>query len=181
MDPLLTAWMSEVRLFNGRLHLVSPSLESSLEGQVRDTMELITVIREPVIGDLGAGSGFLGIPYKVANPEARVSLIERSGKKCLFLRHVIDRLGLPGIEVVEADPLKKVVGPFPALMSRSFSPKESLIRAVLRAVQPPGRFYYIQTGEPEDMAHPRFAPIDRVSRQFGGYRLNLDSYLVTEG
>jgi 16S rRNA G527 N7-methylase RsmG len=179
MDPLLRAWMSEVRLFNNRLHLVSPSLEKSMEDQVQDTMELLALIHEPVIGDLGAGSGFLGIPYKVLNPGARVSLIERSGKKCIFLRHVIDRLGLNGVDVMEADPLKKDVGPIPALMSRAFSPKESLIRTVLRAAELPGRFYYIQTGEPEDMDHTQFTLEDRASRQFGGYRLNLDTYLVT--
>ena len=94
MDQALTLWIEEVKRFNGRLHLVSPSLEATLHEQVRDTMDLLGSVREGRIADLGSGSGFLGIPYKVMNPEAKVSLIERSGKKCLFLRHVIDRLGL---------------------------------------------------------------------------------------
>jgi len=179
MDRLLTAWIDEVKRFNKRLHLVSPSMGKTLEEQVRDTMDILAGIHEDAIGDLGSGSGFLGIPYGIMNPAARVYLIERSEKKCLFLRHVTDRLGLKGLEVVEADPLRKAVGPFPALMSRSFSPKESLIEAVLRTSTLPGRFYYIQTGDPEGMSHPQFTLEDRISRQFSGYRLNLDVYLVT--
>ncbi|HNY64378.1 MAG TPA: class I SAM-dependent methyltransferase [Deltaproteobacteria bacterium] len=179
MDQALTLWIEEVKRFNGRLHLVSPSLEATLHEQVRDTMDLLGSVREGRIADLGSGSGFLGIPYKVMNPEAKVSLIERSGKKCLFLRHVIDRLGLKDIDVVEADPLKRPVGPFPALMSRSFSPRESLVKAVLSCLSLPGRFCYIQTGDPEEISHPQFSLKERVTREYGGYRLNLDTYLVT--
>jgi 16S rRNA (guanine527-N7)-methyltransferase len=179
MDQALAFWMAEVKRFNGRLHLVSPSLEKNLQEQVQDTMSLLGCIREEHIGDLGSGSGFLGIPYKIMNPAARVSLIERSEKKCLFLRHVVDGLGLKDVEVVEADPLKKSVGPFPALMSRSFSPRESLVKAVLRCLALPGRFYYVQTGEPEEMSHPQFARQERTAREYGGYRLNLDEYLIT--
>lgn len=179
MDKAIFTWIEEVKRFNKRLHLVSPSLEKTLAEQARDTMEILACIREEHIGDLGSGSGFLGIPYKIVHPSAHVSLIERSGKKCIFLRHVIDRLGVKGMEVMEADPLKTRVGPFPALMSRSFSPKESLIQAILRTTTLPGRFYYVQTGEPEEMSHPQLILLDRITRQFEGYRLNLDTYQVT--
>jgi 16S rRNA (guanine527-N7)-methyltransferase len=179
MDQALITWVHEVKRFNPRLHLVSASMEKTLEEQVQDTMDLLGSIHEDAIGDLGSGSGFLGIPYKVMNPAAHVTLIERSEKKCLFLRHVTEQLGFGDIEVVEADPLKKAVGPYPALMSRSFSPKESLIQAVLRACALPGSFYYIQTGDPEELSHPQFNLQDRISRQCGGYRLNLDAYRVT--
>jgi 16S rRNA (guanine(527)-N(7))-methyltransferase RsmG len=179
MDRALSTWMNEVRLFNKRLHLVSSSMEKTLGEQVRDTMELLSRIREDAVGDLGSGSGFLGIPYKILHPDAHVWLVERSAKKCLFLRHVVEKLGLKDVEVVEADPLKKAVGPFPALMSRSFSPKESLIQAVLRTCTLPGKFYYIQTGDPEGLSNPGLTLEDRASLQFKGYTLNLDAYLVT--
>jgi 16S rRNA (guanine527-N7)-methyltransferase len=179
MENALLTWIEEVKRFNKRLHLVSASMEKTLLEQARDTMEILAGVREDAVGDLGAGSGFLGVLYKIVNPSARVAFIERSGKKCLFLRHVIDRLGMEGMEVVEADPLKTRVGPFPALMSRSFSPKESLAEAVLRTAIIPGHFYYVQTGDPEDMNHPQLILEDRAKRQFKGYRLNLDTYLVT--
>lgn len=179
MERTIAAWIGEVRRFNRRLHLVSPSLEKTLEDQVRDTMGILACIREQAIADLGSGSGFLGIPYKVANPDAAVCLIERSAKKCLFLRHTVQLLGLKDIHVEEADPLKKIVGPYPALMSRSFSPRESLVEAVLRTAAPDGRFYYVQTGEADEVIHPRITLEERISRVLAGYTLNLDRYLVT--
>ena len=179
MDRAIVTWIGEVRRFNRRLHLVSPSLEKTLEDQVRHTMEILACIREGAIADLGSGSGVLGIPYKVANPAAAVCLIERSSKKCLFLRHAVQVLGLKGVQVEEADPLKKIVGPYPALMSRSFSPRESLVEAVLRTLAPDGRFYYLQTGSPDEVIHPGITLEERISRVFKGYTLNLDRYLVT--
>lgn len=50
--------------------------------------------------DIGSGAGFPGIPLKIARPEWRVTLLEATGKKALFLRHVIDVLQLKEIDVV---------------------------------------------------------------------------------
>jgi len=178
MQDLISTWADEVRSYNKRLHLVSSGMEKNLEEQANQTMELVRRISEPEIGDLGSGSGFLGFLYKIVNPESTVYLIERSSKKCLFLRHAADLLGLQNIEVIEADPLKQAVGPFPALMSRSFSPFERLPDAVLSAVSSPGRFYYFQTGTPMPVTHPRFQENGRFFQVFRGYRLNLDAYLI---
>ncbi len=50
--------------------------------------------------DIGSGAGFPGIPLKIARPEWRVTLLEATGKKALFLRHMIDVLQLNEIDVV---------------------------------------------------------------------------------
>jgi 16S rRNA (guanine527-N7)-methyltransferase len=54
-----------------------------------------------MIADAGSGAGFPGIPIKIASPEIDVSLIESSGKKSAFLRHIIRVLGLTGINVID--------------------------------------------------------------------------------
>ncbi len=178
MEELIRTWINEVRRYNKRLHLVSSAMEKTLEEQISDTMNLLGHVSEPAIGDLGTGSGFLAFPYKIMNPGSTVFLIERSLKKCIFLRHVIDMLGLQDIEVIEADPLKQSVGPFPALMSRSFSPFENLPDAVLSAISSPGRFYYFQAGAPAPVAHPLFQESGHFSKGYRDYRLNLDVYLI---
>jgi 16S rRNA (guanine527-N7)-methyltransferase len=51
--------------------------------------------------DIGSGAGFPGLPLAIVRPELRVTLIEPSRKKCAFLRHVVRRLPLENVAVVE--------------------------------------------------------------------------------
>lgn len=51
--------------------------------------------------DLGSGAGFPALPLKIVVPELVVALVESTGKKASFLRHIIRILGLEGIEVIE--------------------------------------------------------------------------------
>ncbi|ABG06115.1 methyltransferase GidB [Rubrobacter xylanophilus DSM 9941] len=54
------------------------------------------------VADVGSGGGLPGIPLKILLPEARVVLIESTGKKADFLRYAIESLGLSGVDVVNA-------------------------------------------------------------------------------
>jgi len=53
------------------------------------------------VADVGSGAGFPGIPIKIMRPEIEMYLIEPSGKKAAFLRHIIGILRLEKIEVME--------------------------------------------------------------------------------
>jgi 16S rRNA (guanine527-N7)-methyltransferase len=53
------------------------------------------------VADIGSGAGFPGIPIKIIRPEIEMYLIESSGKKSIFLRHIIKFLRLQNIEVIE--------------------------------------------------------------------------------
>lgn len=50
--------------------------------------------------DIGSGAGFPGIPLKIAYPQLKVSLMEPTGKRCVFLNEVINQLKLTDIEVL---------------------------------------------------------------------------------
>ncbi|MBR2545388.1 MAG: 16S rRNA (guanine(527)-N(7))-methyltransferase RsmG [Erysipelotrichaceae bacterium] len=50
--------------------------------------------------DVGSGAGFPGIPLKIAYPQLKVSLMEPTGKRCVFLNEVISQLKLTDIEVL---------------------------------------------------------------------------------
>ena len=50
--------------------------------------------------DVGSGAGFPGIPLKIAYPHLKVSLMEPTGKRCVFLNEVISQLKLTDIEVL---------------------------------------------------------------------------------
>lgn len=49
--------------------------------------------------DVGAGAGLPGLPLKLAFPHIQLALVESVGKKAQFLRHVVETLGLSGVEV----------------------------------------------------------------------------------
>jgi len=52
--------------------------------------------------DIGTGAGFPGLPLKIVLPRLQVTLVEATGKKAEFCRHVVEGLGLEGITVVHA-------------------------------------------------------------------------------
>ena len=52
--------------------------------------------------DVGTGAGFPGIPLKIIYPTMQVTLVESVGKKAMFCQHVIQTLGLEGIEVLHS-------------------------------------------------------------------------------
>jgi 16S rRNA (guanine527-N7)-methyltransferase len=53
------------------------------------------------LADAGTGAGFPGIPLKIVRPEIEIALIESSGKKTAFLRHITRLLSLTGTSVIE--------------------------------------------------------------------------------
>src|SRR5579875_690787 len=50
--------------------------------------------------DIGSGAGFPGLVLKIARPQWQVTLLEATGKKVLFLRHVIECLNLQGVVAI---------------------------------------------------------------------------------
>jgi len=52
--------------------------------------------------DIGTGAGFPGIPLKIIYPTTHVTLVESVGKKAMFCQHIISKLGLEDIDVIQS-------------------------------------------------------------------------------
>lgn len=55
---------------------------------------------EPRLIDVGTGAGLPGLPLKIVCPAIRLTLVESIRKKAEFCKHIIETLGLTGVEVV---------------------------------------------------------------------------------
>jgi 16S rRNA (guanine527-N7)-methyltransferase len=73
---------------------------SASESVVPDTMPVQRQADDLRCADVGAGAGFPGLPIKLILPEIRMTLIEATGKKVTFLRHMVSTLGLSQVEIV---------------------------------------------------------------------------------
>lgn len=50
--------------------------------------------------DVGSGGGFPAVPLKIVNENLSVTMLEATGKKCLFLKEVVKNLDLKNVEVI---------------------------------------------------------------------------------
>lgn len=50
--------------------------------------------------DVGSGGGFPAIPLKIYKPELKATLLEATGKKCEFLKAVVNELGLKNVDII---------------------------------------------------------------------------------
>lgn len=50
--------------------------------------------------DIGTGAGLPGVPLKILYPSIGLTLVDSVHKKVAFLHHLIDRLGLEGVELL---------------------------------------------------------------------------------
>jgi 16S rRNA (guanine527-N7)-methyltransferase len=67
-----------------------------------DSLSLLEVFQaeQARVLDIGAGAGFPGLPLKIARPQWELVLLEATGKKVHFQRHIIETQGLQRIEAL---------------------------------------------------------------------------------
>jgi 16S rRNA (guanine(527)-N(7))-methyltransferase RsmG len=81
--------------WNARLHLVAPcSPEEFATRHVLESLFALPHLSEDArVVDIGSGAGLPVIPCLIVRPSLRVTLIESSQKKAIFLREALRRVG----------------------------------------------------------------------------------------
>jgi len=104
--------------------------------------------------DIGTGAGFPGVPLKILFPQPRLVLLEPTAKKTAFLHHIIGKLGLENVEVLnsraeEAAHLPAYREQFALVLSRAVALLPTLVELTLPFCRVGGRFIAQKKGEIE--------------------------------
>jgi 16S rRNA (guanine527-N7)-methyltransferase len=156
VGTLLTRYIEEIELFNPAYGLVgAKTREDLVTRHILDSLAPLGIIlgllgelfppgrtgtaeRAPRIADVGSGAGLPGIPLAIALPEARITLIERMGRRAGFLRNTVAVLGLNNAAVEEVEMEQAGPGRFDLLCFRAFRPLEPPVIRTLRGLLAPG-------------------------------------------
>jgi 16S rRNA (guanine527-N7)-methyltransferase len=138
--------------WNARMNLTAiRDRPSQLTKHLLDSFTVLPYLVGQRIADVGSGAGFPGIPLAIVEPARQFALIESTGKKCRFLEHVRDTLGLANVEVVQsrAENYRPEVR-FDTVLARAVGPVADLVKVAGALVVGGGRLLAMKGRHPAD-------------------------------
>jgi 16S rRNA (guanine527-N7)-methyltransferase len=148
--------------WNTRINLTAITDYSSV--QVKHFLDSLTVapalsaqeVTDPDfrIADIGTGAGFPGFPLKILFPQPRLVLIEPTAKRAAFLQHIVRKLELENVEVLnsraeDAAHLLLYREQFALVLSRAVAMLPTLVELTLPFCRVGGRLIAQKKGEIE--------------------------------
>jgi 16S rRNA (guanine527-N7)-methyltransferase len=148
----LTAHLDLLDEWGARMNLTAiRDRPSQVTKHLLDSLSVRPFLRGERIADIGSGAGFPGIPLAILEPGRRFTLIESTGKKCRFLEHVRDALGLANVEVVQARAEAfKTAERFDTVLARAVGPVAELVKLAGPLVAGGGRLLAMKGRYPDD-------------------------------
>lgn len=132
--------------------------------------------------DIGTGAGFPGVPLKILFPQPRLVLIEPTTKKTAFLHHIIRKLELENVEVLnsraeEAAHLPLYREQFALVLSRAVALLPTLVELTLPFCRIGGRFIAQKKGEIDQEVNRAKEAIAALGGKLGQIRkIELDEF-----
>lgn len=151
----LDAFSNEIILFNEAYNLVNTSDKNEIfVRHIFDSLAGAKTIKayaekiceknglsanDIVIGDIGSGAGFPGIPLAVVFPQFRFTLVDRMDKRCAFLENCVSILELKNVRVKKSELEQCADEIFHVTAFRAFRKlDEHFARELLRVTKPNG-------------------------------------------
>lgn len=120
---LLVAYLLELERWNRAFNLTAVRAPAHmLTRHLLDCLAVLPWLRRGPVLDLGTGAGLPGVVLAIARPDLEFVLLDSSGKRIRFVRHVCLELGLPNVGVVQVRAEDYRPGDsFGTVVSRAFS------------------------------------------------------------
>jgi 16S rRNA (guanine527-N7)-methyltransferase len=151
-------YYEELICWNRRVNLTA--IVDYDEVQLKHFLDSLTVVLAlegipSTVLDIGSGAGLPGVPLKILYPDIGLTLIDSVHKKAAFLNHLVERLGLEGVEVVarRAELLahdESYREGFDLVLSRGVARLSTLSELALPFCTPGGAFIAMKKGDIDD-------------------------------
>ena len=169
----LFVYHSELEKWNKKINLVSRQQSDWVRVHFLDSLAPVglgLVSGNERVVDLGAGAGFPGVPLKVARVGLKLGLAEASGKKCVWLNHLVRTLDIEDAEVMEGrfeELLEKGrSGQYDLVVSRAAAKPKGILKLASRFLASGGRTLIYTTralvDEGVGKVHPYKVPGSKV-------------------
>ena len=147
----LATLAAELVDWNTRVNLTAITApEEVVDKHLLDSLAVLPVLKGLTVADVGSGAGFPGLPLAIADPGRRFTLIESTGKKVKFIRHAVQKLALPNVEVVHGRAESyRPPRPFDSVVARALGPLAEFVRVAGHLVGRGGRLLAMKGKVPE--------------------------------
>jgi 16S rRNA (guanine527-N7)-methyltransferase len=149
----LLKYYHELQKFNKVVNLISPKTVAHADAvHFADSILASRIISKKAnksvyLYDLGSGNGFPGLIYSILYPDQKMVLIDSDERKCEFLKHIADTLGLTSvvvqnkkIEILTSNTIEQAI-------CRGFAPLPKALLTLRKAVKKGGFIYHMKSEE----------------------------------
>lgn len=107
-----------------------------------DSLAIIPFIKSFSLLDVGTGAGLPGIVIAIVNPDIKVSLIDKVGKKIAFIKRVVAELEIKNIDTYH-DRVELLTSEekYDGIISRAFSNMDDFIKSTKHLIKNQGVWY----------------------------------------
>jgi 16S rRNA (guanine527-N7)-methyltransferase len=165
--PLALAYAEALATSGAERGLIGPREVPRLwDRHLLNCVVLAELIPDDVeLADVGSGAGLPGLPIAIARPDLSVSLVEPLLRRVVWLREVVDTLGLTNVQIIRgrSQAVAESQQSFDVVTARAVAPLVSLLELCLPLVRPGGELLAMK-GENAD---EELAEAEGTLRQLG--------------
>ena len=128
--------------WNNSFNLTSVTNKEIVTHHFLDCLAVIPFIKSSTLLDVGTGAGLPGIVIAIVNPDIKVSLVDKVGKKINFIKRIIAELEIKNIEPYH-DRVEFLTSEekYDGIISRAFSNMEVFIKSTKHLIKRQGVWY----------------------------------------
>ena len=128
--------------WNNSFNLTSVKNTEIVTHHFLDCLAVIPFIKSSTLLDVGTGAGLPGIVIAIVNPDIKVSLIDKVGKKIAFIKRIVAELEIRNIETYHNRvELLTSEEKYDGIISRAFSNMEVFIKSTKHLIKRQGVWY----------------------------------------